>query len=109
MLGSQGGLGQTKFLLGAKTSSGASGGTGGSGPTVNLSGGAHGQLSTDLTNFGNVVSTLKHTGGAADPATGSQTTDQVTGTGFGASGNLDQNGKELKDLLANNTPTGHHG
>jgi hypothetical protein len=62
-----------------------------------------GQLLTDLTNFGNVVSSLKY--GNSDPNVGSghQDTPQVTGIGAGALSNLDNGGKlELKDLLTNN-------
>ncbi|MDI9849798.1 hypothetical protein QM467_17265 [Rhodoblastus sp. 17X3] len=68
------------------------------------------QLTTDLTNFGNLVSSLKHGANAPGHGAGSQTNPETTGGGIGASANLDNGGKlELKDLLANNTPPVHRG
>jgi hypothetical protein len=53
-------------------------------------------LTIDLTNFGSLVSALRH---GNDPLAGGSQTPQITGVGA-ALGNLDQSSKhELKNLL----------
>ncbi len=98
MLHGGSGVGQT-FLQGTghtdHTGSGSSGGS--ENGLANLAGGG-GQLTTDLTNFGNVISSVSQ--GINDPGqgSGSQTTPETLG--IGAVGQLDEGGKpQLKDLL----------
>jgi len=92
-----GGSGQT-FLHGGGTTDQTGGSVGSTESGLeNLVGGGS-QLTTDLTNFGNVISSLSQ--GSSDPSqgSGSQTTPEALG--IGVVGQLDNSGKpEFKDLL----------
>jgi len=103
------GAGQTKFLYGTGGADGVSGTVSGSQNSLGHDGslgvatllGGGGQLSTDLTNFGNLVGSLTPGGDRSSLGSAAQPTPQVTG--IGAAGNLDNGGRpELKDLLTNN-------
>jgi hypothetical protein len=101
--------GQTKFVYGTGGADGVSGTVSGGQNSLGQDGnlgvakllGAGGQLSTDLTNFGNLVGSLNPGGDGSSFGSAAQPTPQIAG--IGAAGNLDSGGRpELKDLLTNN-------
>jgi len=105
----QSGIGQTPFLYGAGSADGVSGAVSGAQDSLGHGGAlgiaklfdGGGQLSTDLTNFGNLVASLNPAGGGSSPGAAAEPTPHASG--IGAVGNFDNGGRpEFKDLLSNN-------
>jgi hypothetical protein len=101
-----------RFIAGSGTTVGATGTsaggrhhhghTGGHGLDHHANGG---QLATDLTNFGNVISSL--TQGGAKQGSGSGSTTNTVLPGIGAPDHQDHGGNQgLKDLFGNHNPSG---